>query len=79
MITRGLKGPSVRGALEERDKEKEVGYHMWEVPDKTSLINFLSTVILMCECAPILYIQLQFVHSHMSKNVRFTGTFDEVK
>lgn len=37
MIAVGLKGPSVRGALRQSKRQ-----HMWEVPNKTSLINLFS-------------------------------------
>lgn len=40
MIAVGLKGPSVRGASEERDREKEVAH----VGGATSLINLFSIV-----------------------------------
>lgn len=84
MIAAGLKSPSVRGAVEESDRDKEGGYHVWEVPNKTTLINLFNTRQLshrLSVCSRSLCIRLRPACRHIitSQCVQFAGTFDEVK
>ena len=73
MISAGLKGPSARGALQGRDREKEVDYRMWEVPNRPSLINTVCVVLLcVCTCS----LQLQFAHIHVCQYMGFIQRFE---